>query len=230
LNPKNKLIVFGAGGHGKVVADTALRAGFDVAGFLDDSASAPGSTVIGLPVLGNREWLRSTVPFRYSIAVAIGNNRARMELAEWLTSRHIELATIVSPLAMVASSARIARGTVVMAGVVVSADAIVGKGCILNSASVIEHDVVLGHYVHISPNAALGGEAKVGDFTHVGIGAAVLPRISIGEGSMIGAGSVVSRNIPDQVIAYGSPARTQRSNDGSRHYGPAPALRKGGNR
>jgi sugar O-acyltransferase (sialic acid O-acetyltransferase NeuD family) len=211
LNVKKDLVVFGAGGHGKVVADVAMSAGFSLAGFVDDSPTLHGLCILGLPVLGNRQWFYQADPEAYTVVIAIGDNYLRFKLARLLANQNIDLTTIISPSAVISPSARIGRGTVVMPGVVVNADAVVGEGAILNTGTIVEHDVMIGQFVHVSPNAALGGAAEVGDLAHIGIGSTVLPLVCIGSRSILGAGSLATRNISNDVVAFGSPARVRRS-------------------
>ncbi len=183
-----------------------------LAGFADDDDALHGSTTLGLPVLGGLRWLHDMPPDTYAIALAVGNNFTRMAIARSLISRNIDVATICSPSAIIAPSARIGRGAVIMPRVVVNADAVIGEGAILNTGAIVEHDVIIGHYAHISPNAALGGGARVGDLAHIAISATVLPLVQVGSRSVLGAGSVAVRNIPEDVVAFGSPARVQRYN------------------
>ena len=183
-----------------------------LAGFADDNVGLRGSTTLGLPVLGGLDWLYSIPSETYTIALAVGDNYARMAVAQSLISHHIELATICSPSAVIAPSARIGRGTVIMPRVVLNPDAVVGEGAILNTGAIVEHDVAIGHYAHVSPNAVLGGGAMVGDLAHIAISATVLPFIRVGSRSVLGAGSVAVRDIPEGVVAFGSPARVQRYN------------------
>ena len=212
MRTEKKLIVFGAGGHGKVVATMAANAGFLLAGFADDNDHLHGSTILGLRVLGGMEWLYGMSPETYAVALAVGDNYIRMAVAHSLISHDIEVATICSPSAMIAPSARIGRGTVIMPAVVLNPDAVVGEGAILNTGAIVEHDVAIGHYAHLSPNTVLGGGARVGDLAHIAISATVLPFVRIGPRSVLGAGSVAVRDIPEGVVAFGSPARVQRFN------------------
>jgi acetyltransferase-like isoleucine patch superfamily enzyme len=99
-----------------------------------------------------------------------------------------------------------------MPGVVLNPDAVVGEGAIINTGAIVEHDVAIGHYAHVSPNTVLGGGARIGDLAHIAISATVLPLVRIGSRSVLGAGSVAVRDIPDGVVAFGSPARVQRAN------------------
>jgi sugar O-acyltransferase (sialic acid O-acetyltransferase NeuD family) len=211
LNTEKKLIIYGAGGHGKVVADGAMQAGFSLVGFVDDAPALHGSSILELLVLGDRHWLCQTAPRTYTVMIAIGDNNIRLSITRSFSARNIDIATIISPSAVIAFSARIARGTVIMPGVIVNADALVGEGTILNTGAIVEHDATIGHYAHVSPNATLGGGVKVGDLAHIGIGSTVLPLVQIGSRSILGAGSVATKDIPDDVIAFGSPARVRRS-------------------
>ncbi|AKV01163.1 4-amino-6-deoxy-N-Acetyl-D-hexosaminyl-(Lipid carrier) acetyltrasferase [Labilithrix luteola] len=203
---KAPLVVLGAGGHGKVVADIVLATGATILGFLDDRV-APGSRILGLPVLGPLEWL-TTNPAR--VALGVGDNLARARAADVIQAAGASLATAIHPRAVVSPFARIEEGTVVMALAVVNPDAIVQRGAILNTASVVEHDCRVGAFAHISPNGALAGGCHVGAQVHLGIGASMLPGTRVGDRSIIGGGALVARNLPPDVVASGVPARVLR--------------------
>lgn len=202
-----KVIVYGAGGHGKVVADILIAGGeHQVAGFVDDNQSLCGSEVRGLPVLGGQRWLQEkTTNGEFAIALGIGDNRLRRQIAE--RCGPVRLLVAVHPAAAVSKAAFLGDGTVVMAGAVVNPDAQVGLGVIINSGAVIEHDVVVGNYAHVSPNAAMGGGSRLGAESHLGLGAVILPGVSVGERAVIGAAAAVIRDIPDDRVALGVPAR-----------------------
>jgi sugar O-acyltransferase (sialic acid O-acetyltransferase NeuD family) len=209
--PETELIIFGAGGHGRVVAEVAVQSGSKVAGFVDDNVASCGAAPLALPVLGDRAWLCDLPPNSYRVALGIGENHARKALAQFLNEAGIEVETIISPFAVVSPSAKIGSGTVVMPGAVVNAMAIVGEGVIINTGAVVEHDAKVGNYSHLSSNSTLGGGAEAGELVHIGLGATVLPLICIGSRSILGAGSVATRGVPDDVVAFGAPARTRRS-------------------
>ena len=210
---KVKIIyVYGAGGHGKVVADVLRAARRPPAGFLDDSPSRCRVSRLGLPVLDARQWMsRIEVCGEIGVALGIGDNRARQEVADLCRSSGFKIVSAVHPAAVLSSAAKIGAGTVVMPLAVVNAHAQVGPGVIINTGAVIEHDCIVGDYAHICPNAVLGGRVRVGPFSFLGLGAAVLPGVSIGSGSIIGAGAVVVRDIPDDVVAMGVPARVSKT-------------------
>jgi sugar O-acyltransferase (sialic acid O-acetyltransferase NeuD family) len=206
------IYVYGAGGHGKVVADILRAARLPVVGFLDDAADRVRDTVLGMPVFGVAEWLlKNAGKDTIGISLGIGDNYARHAVAKRCELSNFEVITVVHPSATVSSSCSLLAGTVVMPGGRVNAEAQLGFGVIVNTGAVIEHDCVIGDYAHLSPNSALGGGVRVGAFSHVGLGAVVLPGVSIGARSAIGAGAVVVHDIPDGVVALGVPARIHAS-------------------
>lgn len=213
LGAESGVVVYGAGGHGKVVADAASAAGLRVLGFVDDGPGRdPSRRVLDLPVLGDRRWLSSHAGERdFVVALGIGDNAVRAKVAEACVGAGVALATVVHPRATVSPSARLEAGVVVLAGAVVNPDAHIGRGAIINTASVIEHDVYIGEFAHISPNAAMGGAARVEALAHVGVGASLLPGVSVGARSVVGAGGVVARDVAGDTVAYGVPARAMRS-------------------
>jgi sugar O-acyltransferase (sialic acid O-acetyltransferase NeuD family) len=208
-----KVLVYGASGHGKVVADAALAAGLDVVGFADDDAARRGEFLLGLQVraTGQDEAVQLCRAEGAGYVVAIGANAVRKRVFDALRQSGLHPFTIVHPSARIAPSARLGAGTVVFACAVVNADATVGEDVIINTAASVDHDCVLGSHTHVSPGAHLGGMVQVGEGAHVGIGSSVRNNVSIGAWSTIGAGAVVVGDMPERVVAFGVPARVQRS-------------------
>ena len=207
-----RIFVYGAGGHGKVVADIlASRGEGDLAGFVDDCRELWGTRVMGFPVFGDGEWLRREAEYsRVAVAGGVGDGPARRRIAERCAAWGVEILTVVHPRAMVSRTARLDHGTVVMAGAVINADAGVGLGAIVNSGAVVEHDAEVGDFAHVAPRAAMGGASRLGAFSHLGMGAVVLERVCVGSHSIVGAGAVVVEDLPDGVVAMGVPARIHR--------------------
>jgi sugar O-acyltransferase (sialic acid O-acetyltransferase NeuD family) len=144
----------------------------------------------------------------YSGAViAIGDNSKRQRIA--MDNPEISWTTLISETSFVSRSAVLGPGTQVLYQASIEAGAKIGKHCIINSGAVVTHDCVIGDYVHIAPGARLGGAAKVGEGTLIGIGAILLPGVHVGKWCRIGAGSVVNRDIADNAVAYGVPARVR---------------------
>lgn len=206
------LLVYGCGGHGKVVADAARAAGWDVIGFADDDETHAGRDVIGIPVaaIGSDMVLELCRARGAAAVVALGSNDARRRAYESLQAAGIALATVVHPAATVAPSASLGPGTVVFAGAVINPDTRIGANVIINTAASIDHDNNIGDHAHISPGVHTGGTVTIGEGTHVGIGAIIRNNIVIGAWSIIGAGAVVVRPIPGRVVAHGTPARVRR--------------------
>jgi sugar O-acyltransferase (sialic acid O-acetyltransferase NeuD family) len=206
-----RLLIFGAGGHGKVVADVGRSAGLVPAAFIDDLVGRDGASFWGLPVIHWERLLRERELWQDArVALGIGDNGARKACLERVLGAGLGLATLVHARAVIAPSASLGIGSVAMANAVVNPDAVVGQGAILNTGSVVEHDCRLGDFVHLSPNVALGGAAQLGDRTHIGLGAVVLPGVVIGAGVVVGAGAVVTRGVPDGLTVAGVPAQPIR--------------------
>lgn len=196
-----RLIIIGAGGHGKVIADNALKNGYKDICFIDDHAKGE---VIGFPVIGTSKDIESFNDDNTDFIIGVGSNDVRKKIAE---TYHVNWVSIVHPSAQLAFNAEIGKGTVVMANAVINACAKVGEHCIINTAAIIEHDDVIEDYVHISPNAVLGGTVRVGANSHIGIGATVRNNIDICPDCTVGAGGVVVKNIRDRGVYVGIPTR-----------------------
>ncbi len=204
------LLIWGAGGHGRVVLDVARSTGdFTALAFLDDKTQE--YEVDGCPVVGGADDLvRLSKQYSHFI-ISIGDNAARESCWHRALAVDIQAATLVHPSASISSTASIGAGSLIMPGAVINAGAVVGANCIINSGAIVEHDCRIGDHVHLSPRAVLGGAVKIGCRTHLGIGASVLPEVSIGGDCTVGAGAVVLHDLPPRVTAVGVPARIRPS-------------------
>lgn len=199
------LAILGASGHGRVVADVAVQAGWEAVSFFDDGEV--DETSLRWPFVGNTDQLLARRQGYSAAFVAIGNNRIRMEKLELLLSSGLHLPSLVHPATTVDSSVHISDGVLVCAGVVVNCDVHIGPGVILNTACSVDHDCVLEAGVHISPGANLAGGVTCEARAWVGIGAAVCPGVRIGEETIVGAGAAVIDDLPARATAVGVPAR-----------------------
>ena len=200
----NRLIIIGAGGHGRVIADMAMKLGYTDISFLDDNAEG---CWMGCSVAGKTCEILSFDNGRTDFVIGIGNNAVRKRIAEQYS---VNWVTLVHPTAQTAIDVKLGAGTVVMAGAIINASARVGAHCIINTGAIVEHDNVLGDYVHISPRAALAGTVHIGEATHIGIGAVVRNNLHIIGGCVIGAGAVVVKNIESSGTYIGVPARIMK--------------------
>lgn len=195
-----KTVLYGASGHGKVIADIFVANGVTDIMFWDDSdnASTIGDYMVTKPQLDGTGDV--------SLVISIGDNKTRMAIAN-KCREHVQFVTAIHPSVIAAKSVIIAEGTVVMPGAILNADARVGEHCIINTAAVIEHDCVVEDYCHISPNATLCGNVWVGEGSHIGAGAVVIPGVKIGKWCRVGAGSVVIKDVPNNTTVAGCPAK-----------------------
>jgi UDP-N-acetylbacillosamine N-acetyltransferase len=209
---KRPLLVLGCGGHGKVVADAALVGGTRVLGFADDAERWRGGSLLGLPVLaiGRAETLALCRKEGAEIVLAIGDNRTRQRVFRELLAEGLSLATVIHPTAIIAPSATVGIGTVVFAGTIVNADARIGQNVILNTGVRVDHDNVIGDHAHLSPGVTLGGTVTVGEGTHLAVGVSVRNNVAVGAWSVVGVGAAVVGAIPDEVVAFGTPAKVVR--------------------
>jgi sugar O-acyltransferase (sialic acid O-acetyltransferase NeuD family) len=208
-----ELLVYGAGPHGKVVADILICEGKQVHGFVDDRAELHGSQVMGIEVLGGFDWLvqRSKENPRCRVALGLGDNEARERIALACRERGIDWMRAIHPRATLSPRVVVGQGAVIMANAVINCDAEVEQGAIINTSAVVEHDCRVGAFAHVSPGAIMGGGSRVGRLAHLGLGGVVLPWISIGDGTIAGAGAVVVQDLAANVVARGVPARVARA-------------------
>jgi len=194
------VIIIGAGGHAKVVADLVLKTGNRLLGFLDDNKDM-SEKVLGYGVLGR---VKNCFGYNAGFVIGIGGSHERKRIAERYGLDYIAL---IHPSAQVGIGVEIGEGTVVMANAVVNSGTRIGGHCIINSGAVVEHDNRIGDFVHVSPNASLGGDVSVKELTHIGIGAAVKNGVSICGGCTVGAGAVVVGDINESGTYVGVPAK-----------------------
>jgi sugar O-acyltransferase (sialic acid O-acetyltransferase NeuD family) len=195
------LLIIGAGGHGKVVAEIALASGYSDISFLDDAW--PEKSKNGAWDVRGKPTISQTPTF-----CAFGSNAARERLFSDFNLRNVPVLTHSS--AIVSPSSRISEGTLLVAGTIVNADACIGRGVILNTACSVDHDCEVDDFAHISPGARLAGGVKIGKRSWIGIGAVVREGIHIGDDVVVGAGSVVVEDIENGAKVCGVPARTMK--------------------
>lgn len=198
-----QVVIIGASGHGKVIADIVISSGNVVKGFLDDADDIQQKEIIGFPVLGKTSDYEKYVDCEFIIA--IGNPYIRKKIAE---SINVKWHTAIHPRAVISAlDTSIGEGTVIMANAVVNPSARIGRHCIINTGAVIEHDNNIGDYAHISPNAALAGIVTVGECTHIGVGSSTKQVTNIAPDCIIGAGAAVVSDIKESGTYVGVPAR-----------------------
>lgn len=198
------VVIIGASGHGKVVADIIKKSGDEVFGFLDDNPKLD-DTFLGFPILGNVDSYKKYKQIAYFI-IAIGDAHVRSDISKKIQDANIY--TAIHPTAVISEiDVFIGKGTVVMANAVVNAGSRIGEFCIINTGAIVEHDNVIEDYVHISVGAKLAGTVHVKKYTWIGIGAVVSNNLEICENCIIRAGAVVVDNIEKKGNYQGIPAK-----------------------
>ncbi|OBZ09889.1 hypothetical protein A8L34_21330 [Bacillus sp. FJAT-27264] len=205
----SKLLILGAGGHGKAVADAAMATGsWSGIAFLDSNKNL--KEVLGFPIVGGIDDYTLFLERFPAAFVAIGHNKTRLLWLEKLEQAGFQIPTIIHPASTISRFSSIGSGSIVMAGVVVNAATTIGEGCILNTSSSIDHDCVVEKGVHISPGVNVSGTVSIKSYTWLGVGAKVSNNITIGSNVTVAAGAVVINNVSDHVMVAGVPAKIKK--------------------
>lgn len=202
----NSVVLIGAGGHAKVIANILKLQKRAILGFLDDNQKA---VCCNLPRLGrtkDAEKFSSIAEF----IICIGSNYVRRRIAETV-GVNLVFTTAIHPDAVIAEDVTLAPGSVVMAGAVINPGTTIGRHCIVNTSSSIDHDCVLDDYVHISPGVVVSGTVHIGEGTWLGAGSVVINNLSICSDVIVGAGGVVINDILKQGTYVGVPACLARN-------------------
>ncbi|MBA4804673.1 MAG: acetyltransferase [Brevundimonas sp.] len=207
MTERPPLLVLGAGGHARVVADALLAAGESVAGFIDARPSSGGELVTGLPVLGTDEELLAGRWPGSPIANGLGRLPLRRNLQERLQAAGRPIVGARHPAAIISPFAHVDPTAQVFAGAIVQAGARVGAGCIINTGAIIEHDCQLGEFTHCGPGSILCGGVRTGAEVHVGAGAVIREGVFAGPGLVLGAGAAMVRDHEGGGVLTGVPAR-----------------------
>lgn len=209
VKSRTTLVIIGASGQGKVVADIAEKMGYSNIMFLDDNTDIKHCGAY--EVVGDCNCVD-----QYShcdFIVAIGNSTIRRRIQLQLIEKRLHIVSLIHPAATVSDNVEIGVGTVIMAGAVVNPYVKIGQGSIINTCASVDHDCEIGEFVHISVGAHIAGKVHVGDNTWIGIGAIVSNNLGIATDCTIGAGAVVISNINESGVYIGLPARRKNSKD-----------------
>lgn len=200
-----KVVVIGAGGHGKVIADIIEKSGDIVAGFLDDKATGEST---GLSVIGKLcDITQISRQAEAEFIVAVGDNYSRKKISEAYEAYQVKWYTAIHPSAVIAKDVLVGKGTAIMANAVINSGSMVGNHAILNTASTIDHDNVIADFVHISPGAHLAGNVRIGEASWIGIGGIISNNVAVVGNCTIGAGTVVIEDISESGVYVGVPAK-----------------------
>jgi acetyltransferase EpsM len=213
-----KLVIWGASGHALVVADIVrLQGHYELMGFLDDvKPERHGTEFNGLPILGGREKLDDLKDMGVShLIIGFGDCAARLKSNALIREKGFSLATAIHPKAIVAGDVAVSPGTVIAAGAIVNPGAKIDENVIINTGATVDHECSIEEGVHLCPGTHLAGNVSIGRASWIGIGTIVSDHLRIGANTVIGAGAVVIHDIPDNVVAYGVPARVVKRVNGN---------------
>jgi sugar O-acyltransferase (sialic acid O-acetyltransferase NeuD family) len=211
MNRSNKrVLVWGAGGHGKVVVDAILScAEWEIAAVIDDNPRKHGTEVLGVPVLlfeGDLARIAKRLCCDYA-TIAIGDNYTRFEKLQMVRSAGLLPATVVHPSTHVSRFVKMGEGVTILAGATINAGTVIEDNVCINTSASVDHDDYLENSCHVFPNATLTGTVHVGEFAYIGSGAVITPNLKVHKHSYVGAGAVVLHDVPEGKIVCGVPAR-----------------------
>ena len=197
----SEIHILGAGGHAKVVIQICRAAGLNPVAVFDDNVNLKGQTLLGVPIEGP---ICAAVENPRPTIIAIGDNRRRKNLSEtlglpWMTAIH--------PSAVIDPTVCIGEGTVVSAGAILQVDTTIGQHAIINTAATIDHDGKVGDFAHVAPGCHVSGGVSIANGALIGVGSSICPGVSVGEWTTVGAGSAVIKNLSQNVVYFGVPAR-----------------------
>lgn len=197
-----KVIIIGAGGHAKSIANIVQTSGDELLGFLDDNIEY-GTKILNSTIVGK---IDDIVKYKdcYFI-IGIGDNYIRKQISE--KNKDVRYYTAIHPTAVISSDVKIGKGTTIMANAVVNVSSTIGEHCIINTGAIIEHDNNIENYVHISPNVSIAGTVKIGGCSHIGIGATIINNVNIINDCIIGANACVIKNISEAGTYVGVPVK-----------------------
>ena len=199
------ICIIGYSGHGLVVANAALLSKMNLKYYADKKQAT--ANPFALEYVGEENGEKFTNKNISEFISGIGNNNVRVGIAEALLVKGYAALNVVHPQTIIAASAQMGTGNFISAGAIINPLAFIGNHCIINTGSIIEHECSIGNGVHIAPGAVLAGNVSVGDNSFIGANAVIKQGITIGKNVIVGAGSVVVKNIPDNYIIAGNPAK-----------------------
>jgi sugar O-acyltransferase (sialic acid O-acetyltransferase NeuD family) len=207
------ILIIGAGGHAKVLADALMAAGRNLIGFTDTDAARHGQRLLGLPIFGSDQTvLANHDPASLLLVNGIGGTsggtrRCQVDQAVQASGRGWVFTAVHHPSVIVSTGAELAHDVQLLAGSIIQSGAMIGRGSIVNTGAIVEHDCRVGEYVHIAPGSILCGYVTIGDRSHIGAGAVVKNSVALGADTIVGAGACVIGPFSGGGTLTGVPAR-----------------------
>ncbi|WP_448213554.1 acetyltransferase [Colwellia sp. MEBiC06753] len=205
-----KLVIIGGGGFAKEVIWLANDCGYQVVGLLDDNESMHGQSALGVNVLGSiRDWQKYG---DCEFILAIGSPRIRhLVYRKMISTGKPVFATLIHPSVIMSGHVSVDKGSIICAGCILTVEITIGQHSILNLSNTVGHETSIGNFVTIAPMAAISGNVVLADFSEVGTGASIRQGLTIAQGGMLGMGGVQTKDIPENTIFAGNPAKPLKS-------------------
>lgn len=202
MHTSNNLILYGSGGHSKVVYEAFLSMNLNYkVRFVDDNKNKQKEIIL------NKFQINAPSIDNYNennvFHICIGDNKKRHKIFMNICKANCNLINIIHLSSNISIFSSLGSGLFIAANSIIGPDCNLGDGVIINHGAIIDHDCSIGSFSHISPNSTLGGNVLVGDFVLIGSGSTVLPNVSVGDNCTIGSGSIVTKNVPKNSTIYG---------------------------
>jgi sugar O-acyltransferase (sialic acid O-acetyltransferase NeuD family) len=206
------VIILGAGGHAKVLIDALKLRSVEIAGIVDPDQEKHGTSILGIPVIGDDDIVLKKAPGTIMLVNGIGSvkqPKLRKQLFDSFKSKGFTFASVLHPSAVVAPDVVLGEGCQVMACAVIQPGSRIGINVIVNTKASVDHDCIISDHVHISPGVTLSGGVTIGRMAHIGAGATVVQGMNIGDNCLVGAGAVVIEDVPAETQVFGVPAKNR---------------------
>jgi sugar O-acyltransferase (sialic acid O-acetyltransferase NeuD family) len=212
-----KLCIYCVGGLGKEIFDIATRINiidsrWDEIYFVDDNEGLAETAYSGRLFTMDKMLIEFDVD-TIEVIIANGEPIIRAKLFKKVKKLKLNITSLIDPLASVSSSASIGEGLIAYPFSIIASDTFIGNNVLLNASAIIGHDIKIGNNTVISPHVCVGGATTIGDNSFIGMGSMIKEQLSIGSNVIVGMSSAVHKDVPDDVIAMGNPARPLRRND-----------------
>jgi sugar O-acyltransferase (sialic acid O-acetyltransferase NeuD family) len=206
-----KVVILGAGGLAREVywvfcAASKAEDEIEVLGFIDEDSANWGKQLCGIPVLGDFNWFESASD-EIKVICAVGSPAGRLSLVKKSEQYGLSFCSIIHPGVMTSKYIEIGLGIVITAGCIITTQVKIGNHAFLNLDTTVGHDVVIKDFVNVSPGCHISGNVILKQGVDLGTGAVIIPGITVGKWATIGAGAVVTKDIPDNAVAVGVPAK-----------------------
>ena len=204
------IIILGAGRHAITVLDTLLEQGADVIGLTDPDTGKHGQTLLGVPILGDDDYVTRYAPTEIELVSGVGSVRLptlHREIYERMKKLGYHFRSVIHSGATVSARTKIGEGVHVLAGAVICAAVTLADNVIINVKANVSSESIIGAHTHIAPGAIISGGVNIGNSCHIGAGAAVMQNLTVGDGVLLGAGAVVTRDLAPNTVYVGIPAR-----------------------